>query len=112
MQIPLFLTVALRIGINKRAKYSKSSNRSSGRENSAQWEKLDDNFIKDILWKNEDVENQSSNVDNDSPNLLSMWTSKRIEHSLSKFSSHLQLPNNFDEVPETGGYEDEESLKR
>ena len=84
----------------KRVKNSKSSNRSSGRGNSAQNEKSDDNFIKGLLHKNEDVENQSSNVAQGEPNLLELWGNKRIEQSLSKFSSHLILPANVEEVPE------------
>ena len=85
----------------KRVKNSKSSNRSSGRGNSAHAEKSDDNFINTLLHKNnEDVENQSSNVGHENQNLLELWGNKRIEQSLSKFSSHLILPANVEEVPE------------
>lgn len=84
----------------KRVKNSKSSNRSSGRGNSAQAEKSDDNFINELLCKNEDVENQSSNVGRQGQNLIELWGNKRIEQSLSKFSSHLILPANIEEVPE------------
>mmetsp|Transcript_17292 Transcript_17292/g.16951 ORF Transcript_17292/g.16951 Transcript_17292/m.16951 type:complete len:376 (-) Transcript_17292:121-1248(-) len=84
----------------KRSKYSKSSNRSSARGNSAQQEKSDDNFINELLCKNEDVENRSSNVSSEGQNSLAFWGNKRIEQSLSKFSSHLQLPSNVEEVPE------------
>jgi hypothetical protein len=87
----------------RRAKYSKSSNRSSARGNSAQWESADDGFIRDILWKNEDIENHSTNIAHDKMvNLLELISSKRIEQSISKFSSHLNLtePLNMEEVPE------------
>ncbi len=97
----------------KRVKGSKSSTRSSGRGNSAQAEKSDDNFINDLLCKNEDVENQSSNVNQDDQNLLALWGNKRIEQSLSKFSSHLQLPSHVEDIPEPNGLNDyEEDILR
>lgn len=95
----------------QRAKYSKSSNRSSGRGNSAQCEAADDNFINDILHKNEDVENHSSNIAPGN-NFLELISNKRIEQSISKFSSHLNLPVGVEEVPETGNLDVEEVPKK
>lgn len=68
----------------KRAKNSKGSNRSSNRGDSGQGDR-------------EDVENHSSNVNHD---LLSL---RRIEQSISKFSSHLNLnePMSAEVVPES-----------
>ena len=95
----------------KRAKYSKSSNRSSGRGNSAQCEPIDENFIKDILHKNEDVENHSSNIAHSS-DFLELLSNKRIEQSISKFSSHLHLPAGVEEVPEPDNIIDLEEVPK
>jgi hypothetical protein len=85
----------------RRAKYSKSSDRSSKRDDSAQLEAADDNFINDLLCKNEDVENHSLNINQDRDVCLSsMLSNKRIEQSISKYSSHLNLAQNEEEVPE------------
>jgi hypothetical protein len=85
----------------RRAKYSKSSDRSSKRDDSAQLEAADDNFLNDLLCKNEDVENHSLNINQDRDVCLaSMLSNKRIEQSISKYSSHLNLAQNEEEVPE------------
>jgi hypothetical protein len=86
----------------RRAKYSKSSNRSSSnRGDSAQHEAADDNFLNDLLCKNEDVENHSLNINQDRDVCLaSLLSNKRIEQSISKYSSHLNLAQNEEEVPE------------
>lgn len=85
----------------RRAKYSKSSNRSSNRGSSAQQENTDDNFLNDLFCKNEDVENHSANINKyKDANLATLLSNKRIEQSISKFSSHLNLAENEEEVPE------------
>lgn len=92
----------------RRAKNSKSSNRSSAHANSVQHDGTDEGFLKDLLHKNEDLENQNIN------NLMSLITNKRVENSISKFSSHLNLPdaNYLDEVPENNIMVPEEDSRR
>lgn len=87
----------------RRAKFSKSSNRSSNRGNSAYWEGIDDGFVKDLFGKNEDIENHSTNIDhNRLNNLLALISNKWEDHTISKFSSHLNINPmaNIEEIPE------------
>lgn len=75
----------------RRPKNSKSSNRSSGRGDSGNCDKVDPGFLKNLLHKNEDFDS-----------LKPLLGSRRIEHSISKFSSHLNLnePANMKEIIE------------
>ena len=87
----------------RRVKPSKSSNRSSAQGNSGFCESADDAYIGDLLSKNEDRENLSTNLDHQvRKNLMPLISSKRIEQSISKLSSHLNINENnlIDEVPE------------
>ena len=87
----------------RRAKYSKSSNRSSNRGNSTYCEGVDDGFASDIFAKNDDIENHSANIDhNRLNNLLALISNKGEDHTISKFSSHLNINpmSNIEEIPE------------
>lgn len=80
----------------RRTKYSKSSNRSSAHGHSTQREVPDDGFLNDIFIKDT---KQPTN-----PNLNHLLSERRVDQSISKFSSHLNLaavPAIDEEVPES-----------
>ena len=72
-------------------------------KSSAYWEGIDDGFVKDLFGKNEDIENHSTNIDhNRLNNLLALISNKWEDHTISKFSSHLNINPmaNIEEIPE------------